>query len=193
MDWCNMVARQYITKHGICMIAANYGYPDGAELFRSNIAAQSDNTTIYNTYPAADLLKKYAVTVFFHSGFRKFKSTQLSPGLKGGRLDVKGDFKIVDRRTLVGDGRQHCRLLSLSRSEEFFEWLATKNKNHRYTVYHSLVLINGGRKADSVSSYDAPQLSIEASSSLLKSNNNQIMLHSGTRLGYGKEIEEQNS
>ena len=75
MDWCNVVSRRYITKHGICVVAINYGYPEGAELFRSNICAQSDAKTMFNTYPAADLLKKYAVTVFFHSASKEEVTT----------------------------------------------------------------------------------------------------------------------
>ena len=122
MDWCNVVSRRYTTKHGISVVAINYGYPDGAELFRSNICALSNNTTMFNTFPAADLLRKYAVTVFFHCGFKKFKAHQLGPGLKGGSPDLKGDFKIIDCRTLVGDGRQQC----FSCSAEFLAWLATK-------------------------------------------------------------------
>ena len=137
-------------------------------------------------------MKKYAVTVFFHSGYKKFRANQLGPGLKGGSQDMQGDFTIVDCRTLVGDGRQHCRLLSLNCSEEFLNWLATKTKNHRYPAYHSSVYINGGRRSDSTTDYNAPKLTSEATNNLLKSNNKQIMLHSGTRFGFGKEIAEQN-
>ena len=71
MDWCNEVSKRYVTKYGICVIAINYGYPDGAELFKSNITDLSNKSYLYNTYLAADLLRKYAVTVFFHSGFKR--------------------------------------------------------------------------------------------------------------------------
>ena len=43
-----------------------------------------------------------------------------------------------------------------------------------------------------ITEYNAPKLSIEATNSLLKSNNKQIMLHSGSRYSFGKEIAEQN-
>ena len=65
MDWCNVVARRYTTRHGISVVAINYGYPDGAELFRSNICALSNTTTNFVTFPAADLLKNTPSQSFF--------------------------------------------------------------------------------------------------------------------------------
>ena len=111
------------------MVALNYGYPEGKDIFRSHVTSLSTNQISYDTYPAADMIKKYAVTVFFDSGFKKYRTDQLGPGLKGGSPDIMGDFTIVDCRTLHGDGHQHCRLLSLSCSDNFLAWLATKMKN----------------------------------------------------------------
>ena len=51
-------------------------------------------------------------------------------------------------------------------------------------MYHSQVYINGGKGLDSVTSYNAPKLTLDASNKLLKSNDNQIMLYYATRLGY---------
>ena len=133
------------------------------------------------------------MTVFFHSGYKKYRTDQLGPGLKGGSPDINGDLTVVDCRALQGDGHQHCRLLSLNCSDEFLAWLATKTKNQKYNAYHSQVYINGRKRIDSETSYNAPKLTHETSSKLLKSNNNMvIMLHSATRLGYGKEMEKLN-
>ena len=114
-------------------MAVKYGYPDGAEIFRSNITQLLTSSVFYNTYLTADLLKKYAVTVFFHSGYKCYRANQLGPGLKKGSPDMRSDFKIVDC-TLVGDGRQHFRLLSVSCSDDFLNWLAMMIKNHKYNM-----------------------------------------------------------
>ena len=57
-NWCNVVHSDFVTRHGVCVIILDYGYPEGAERFRSNIIALSLDNVEYNTYPAADLLKK---------------------------------------------------------------------------------------------------------------------------------------
>ena len=127
--WCNMVHTDFITRHGICVIILDYGYLEGCERFRSNILALSPDKIEYNTYPAADLLKKYAVTVFFHPGFKRYPLDMLGPGLKGGNPDMKGDFTIVDSHALTEEGKEDSRLLSLNCSDEFLAYLATKPKH----------------------------------------------------------------
>ena len=124
-----MVHTDFITRHGICVIILDYGYLEGCERFRSNILALSPDKIEYNTYPAADLLKKYAVTVFFHPGFKRYPLDMLGPGLKGGNPDMKGDFTIVDSHALTEEGKEDCRLLSLNCSDEFLAYLATKPKH----------------------------------------------------------------
>ena len=99
--WCNVVHSDFMTKHGIAVVVLDYGYPEGAERFRSNVIALSPSNIEYNTYPAADLLKKYAVTVFFHQGFKRYPLELLGPGLKGGNADMKGDFTVVDSSCLL--------------------------------------------------------------------------------------------
>ena len=102
---------------------------------------------------------------------------------------MKGDFTVVDCRTLTGEGKENCRLLTLNCSTEFLEYLATKLKSDRYTLYHSTVFINGGKRKDSVSDYSGPDLTPEITGKLLKANTNQIQLYSAHRLGIRKAME----
>ena len=111
MDWCNVVAGAWLNKHEIGVIQINYGYKKGADRYRALLSYLSTDKAIYNMYPAANLLKKYAITVHIHSGFKKIKTRNLGPGLKGGNPDMKGDFTVVDCRTLTGEGKENCRLL----------------------------------------------------------------------------------
>ena len=43
-EWCNIVHSDFVTRHGICVVILDYGYPEGAERFRSNIIALSLDT-----------------------------------------------------------------------------------------------------------------------------------------------------
>ena len=81
MNWCNVVAGAWFNRHEIGVIQINYGYRAGAERFRQLLTYLSTEEIIYNTYPAANLLKKYAITVHIHSGFRKIKTRNLGPCL----------------------------------------------------------------------------------------------------------------
>ena len=134
------------------------------------------------------MLKKYAISVHIHSGFKMIETKLLGPGLKGGNPDMKGDFEVVDCRTLTGEGKESCRLLSLSCSTEFLAYLAGKTKNHRYKLYGSKVFINGGKRIDSKSEYNAPQLPSDITDKLIKANKNQIMTYAANRLGLGKAM-----
>ena len=108
----------------------------------------------------------------------------LGPGLKGGNPDMKGDFTVVDSRALTDEGKEDCRLISLSCSDEFLAYLATKTKNYKYKCYNSKVWINEGRRID----YDAPDLPRDLATMLLRSNNKAIMIHGADRYGLRKQL-----
>ena len=188
MGWCNVITRRGVNRLGIGIIQINYGYPDAAAIFRDRLAGQSTDMVSYNTYPAVDILKKYGITVFFHAGFKGIPTHLLGGGLKGGNPDMKGDIKIVESRTLKFEDREECRPLSLDCSEEFLQYLATKTRNHKYNVYRMKVYINGGKRSDSQSEYNAPVLDAETSTKIVQSNSGVILQHSAARLGYQKEF-----
>ena len=116
MGWCNVVERSGVTKAGLGLMKLNYGYPDGVAVFRDSIYGQSTNDITYKTYPAADLIKKYGISVFIHQGYKGIPNHLLGGGLKGGNADMVGDFEVVDSRTLRQEGKEDCRLLSLDLS-----------------------------------------------------------------------------
>ena len=103
---------------------------------------------------------------------------------------MTGDFEVVDCRLLKQEGKEECRILSLDPSKEFLDYLATKTRNHRYPLFDHFVYINGGKRSDSVSEYNAPDLSAEAASMLVKSHNEFILQHSAKKLGLGKAFED---
>ena len=124
MEWCNVVKRSFINREGLPIITINYGFPNGAAVFRDSISGQSTDDITYNTYPAMDMIKKYGITVFIHPGYKGIPNHLLGRGLKGGSSDMKGDFEVVDCRTLKQEGKEECRILSLDPSKEFLEYLA---------------------------------------------------------------------
>ena len=97
-----------------------------------------------------------------------------------------GDFEVVDSRTLRQEGKEDCRLLSLDCSKEFLDYLATKTRNHRYKLFDHYVYINGGKRSDSTTEYNAPNLDPEAATMLVKSNIDAILRHTAQRHGLGK-------
>lgn len=151
MGWCNVVMKSGVTKAGLGMVQLNYGYPDGAVVFRDSVHGQSTEQVTYNLYPAVDLIKKYGVSIFIHAGYKGIPNVLFGGGLRGGNPDMNGDFEVVDSTTLKQEGKEDCRLLSLNCSKEFLEYLATKTRNHRYRLFDHHVYINGGKRSDSVS------------------------------------------
>ena len=123
MGWCNVVEESWFNRHEFGVVVLNYGYPEGADRFRAILNSKSTSQVVYNLYPGADMLKKYAISVHVHSGYKMIETKLLGPGLKGGNPDMKGDFEVVDCRTLTGEGKENCRLLSLSCSTEFLACL----------------------------------------------------------------------
>ena len=190
MGWCNVVTRRGVNRQGIGIIQINYGYQVEAEVFRDSISGQSTEMVEYNTYPAVDILKKYGVTVFFHSGYKGIPTHLLGGGLKGGNPDMSGDFEVVESRTLKFEDREECRLVSLDCSEDFLKYLATKTRNWKYAAYGMKVYINGGKRSDSQSEYSVPELTKETTTKIVQANSGIILQHSAARLGYQKQFRE---
>ena len=63
MEWCNVVEESWFNKHEFGVVVLNYGYPEGADRIRAIINEKSTSQVIYNLYPGADMLKKYAISV----------------------------------------------------------------------------------------------------------------------------------
>ena len=190
MGWCNVVTRRGVNRQAIGIIQINYGYQVAAEVFRDSISGQSTEMVEYNTYPAVDILKKYGVTVFFHSGYKGIPTHLLGGGLKGGNPDMRGDFEVVESRTLKFEDREECRLVSLDCSEDFLKYLATKTRNWKYAAYGMKVYINEGKRSDSQSEYTVPELSKETSTKIVQANSGIILQYSAARLGYQKQFSE---
>ena len=188
--WCNVCSNNGVNKLGIGVIQLNYGYPEGAETMRRIIEQMSTPMVSYNTYPAVDLIKRHAVTVFVHDGYDGIPTDLLGPSLKMANPDMHGDFEVIDSRTLKIEGRKDCRLLSLDCSPEFLDYLATKPRNHRYPMISHKVYINGGKRSDSLTEYTAPRLSHEDSAKLVKSHSGWILETLARKMGLGKEFTE---
>ena len=80
--------------------------------------------------------------------------------------------------------------MSLDCSKEFLAYLATKTRNHRYPLFDHHVYINGGKRVDSKSEYEAPELTKVVASMLIKSHSNYILQQSVYKMGMGKAFDE---
>ena len=103
---------------------------------------------------------------------------------------MRGDFEVVESRTLKFEDRDECRLISLDCSEDFLKYLATKTRNWKYNAYGMKVYINGGKRSDSQSEYSVPELSKETSTKIVQAHSGIILQHSAARLGYQKQFNE---
>ena len=81
----------------------------------------------------------------------------------------------MDCRTLTAEGRQGCRVISLDCSADFLDWLATKPKNYKFGFLYSYLYINGGKRSDSLTQYNTPALSPEASSMIHQWKGGEVM------------------
>ena len=117
----------------------------------------------------------YYLTCPSSSGLTFLPAQKLGSILKKCNADIKGTFTIVDCRTLTEAGKEGCRIISIKGSPEFMDYLATIKKQHQFKVLHKRIYLNGGKRADSLSSYTAPRLNHAASSQFVKGVNELIM------------------
>ena len=148
----------------------------------------STRTTTYATYPAVDIFKRYAITVFIHPGLKKVPTEMLGMMLKGNNPDLRGTFTVVNCRTFTAEGKENCRVLSLDCTAEFLDYLKTTDRNYKFRVGHKGVYINGGVRKDSGVN-NAPRLTEAMVSSILRGSNSTIMRMAAKRYGVEKEYE----
>ena len=174
-DWMMLVKGARFNQYGVGVFRLNYGDKEECELFRNLIRTRSDAHTQYETWPACDIIKANGISMYLHAGFQPIEVKNIGISLKGSNPDMKGSFKLVDCRTLTAEGREGCRVVSLDCSPEFLDYLATKPKNHRFAFLYSFLYINGGKRSDSLSVYNTPALSPEASSQIHQWKGGEVM------------------
>ena len=174
-QWATVVEYAEVNRGGIGIITLNYGYKLAEEKFRELIVGLSTDDVTYQTYPTGDLMKKYAITAFIHSGLNMLPSSKIGKTIKMCNPDIKGSFTIVDCKTLKEAGKEGCRIVSIEGSPEFLSYLATTPKNHQFKVLYKKIYINGGKRLDSVTAHTGPLLPHAASAQLVKGINDVIM------------------
>ena len=82
-NWCNTLESAEMNRAGVGIITLNYGDYKAAERYRELIVSCSSDAITFATYPATEVLKRYAITAFIHQGLRHIPSKMLAQVFKG--------------------------------------------------------------------------------------------------------------
>ena len=126
------------------------------------------------TYPVADMLKRYALTIFLHR-HHSVPDHRIGEVIKIHNQGLKGSFTIIYNKRIKSGPRTGARVLSLSASEDFLESLSQYDKNHRFRLSNKRFFITGGVRKDSSPSTPTPSLPADQISSLLHGNMAKII------------------
>jgi hypothetical protein len=172
---CLVVEDISVNDAGLGIIVLNYqGEGLGAERYRTILRSFSTQAMEVETYPVADMLKRYALTIFLHR-HHSVPDHRIGEVIKIHNQGLKGSFTIIYNKRIKSGPRAGARVLSLSASEDFLESLAQYDKNHRFRLSHKRFFITGGVRKDSSPSTPTPSLPAEQISSLLQGNMAKII------------------
>ena len=82
-DWCNVLESAEMNRAGVGIITLNYGNYTAAERYRTLITSCSNDTISFATYPATEVLKRYAITAYIHPGLKHIPTKMLAQVFKG--------------------------------------------------------------------------------------------------------------
>jgi hypothetical protein len=172
---CLVVEDINVNDAGVGIIVLNYqGEGLGAERYRAILRGFSTPELGIETYPVADMLKRYALTIFLHR-HHSVPDHRIGEVIKIHNQGLKGSFTIIYNKRIKSGPRAGARVLSLSASEEFLESLAQFEKNYRFRLSHKRFFITGGVRKDSSPSVPTPSLPADQVSSLLHGNKAKII------------------
>jgi hypothetical protein len=172
---CLVVEDIAMNDSGVGVIVLNYqNNGEGAERFRAILRGFSTPQMEVETYPVADLLKRYALTIFLHK-HHSIPDHRIGEVLKIHNQGLKGSFTIIYNKRIKTGPRQGARILSLSASDEFLDSLSAYERNYRFRLSNKRFYITGGIRKDSSPAAPLPSLPSAQVSSLLQDNMSKII------------------
>ena len=72
-----------MNRAGVGIITLNYGNYTAAERYRALITSCSNDKISFATYPATEVLKRYAITAYIHPGLKHIPTKMLAQVFKG--------------------------------------------------------------------------------------------------------------
>ena len=173
--YCLVVEDIKVNDQGLGIIVLDYqDNGTGAERYRAILRGFSTPELGVETYPVADLLKRYALTIYLHRQ-HSVPDHRIGECIKIHNQGLKGSFTIIFNKKIKTGPRTGSRILSLSASEEFLQSLAQFDRNHRFRLSNKRFYITGGIRKDSSPSAPLPPLPTDQVTSLLHGNMAKII------------------
>ena len=161
---------------GVGFISLNYQYRDGAERYKKIIQGYSTAEMKVQLYPTTKHLNRCALSIYLHS--QHFVPTERLASVIAlcNQDTLRGEFTILNIKSLKTNKKVGARVLALDGSPEFLESLSKTRKDHKFRLSNKRFYISGGARLDSKSSPQAfPSLTPEQSTSILSRNVDKIL------------------
>ena len=161
---------------GVGFISLNYQYRAGAERFKQLIQGYSTPELKVQLYPTTKHLNRCALSIYLHS--QHFVPTERLASVIAlcNQDTLKGEFTILNIKSLKTNKKVGARVLALDGSPEFLDSLAKTKKDHKFRLSNKRFYISGGVRLDSKSTQPAfPSLTAEQSTSILQRNLDKIL------------------
>ena len=127
-------------------------------------------------YPITKYLNRCALSIFLHS--QHFVPTERLASVIAlcNQDTLRGEFTILNIKSLKTNKRVGARVLALDGSPEFLESLSKTKKDHKFRLSNKRFYISGGTRLDSKSTPSSfPSLTSEQSTSILTRNLDKIL------------------
>ena len=161
---------------GVGFISLNYQYRSGAERYKRIIQSYSTPEMKVQLYPTTKHLNRCALSIFLHSQHYVPTERLASVIALCNQDTLRGEFTILNIKSLKTNKKVGARVLALDGSPEFLDSLAKTKKDHKFRLSNKRFYISGGVRLDSKSAPPTfPSLTPEQSTSILNRNLDKIL------------------
>ena len=161
---------------GVRFISLNYQYRTGAERYKKIIQSYSTEEMKVQLYPTTKHLNRCALSIYLHA--QHFVPTERLASVIAlcNQDTLRGEFTILNIKSLKTNKKVGARVLALDGSPEFLESLSKTRKDHKFRLSNKRFYISGGARLDSKSNPASfPSLTPEQSTSILNRNLDKIL------------------
>ena len=117
---------------GVGFISLNYQYRSGAERFKQSMQGYSTPDMKVQLYPTTKHLNCCALSIFLHSQHYVPTERLTSVITLCNQDTLRGEFTILNIKSLKTNKRVGARVLAIDGSQEFLDSLAKTKKDHKF-------------------------------------------------------------
>ena len=161
---------------GVGFISLNYQYRAGAERYKQILQSYSTEEMKVQLYPTTKHLNRCDLSIYLHSHYYVPTERLASVIALCNQDTLKGEFTILNIKSLKTNKKVGARVLALDGSPEFLDSLSRTKKDHKFRLSNKRFYISGGVRLDSKSTPNVfPELTAEQSTSILSRNLDKIL------------------